>query len=1536
MRVNTISPSALNSIPVFNPSDDNPRQWINIIERLARVYGWTADQKVDVAKCRLSGIAQTWDEGTGHQTTTWDLFTKAFLERFAVSEEDMLQQLSSCRQGKNELVRSYADRYRHLLAQLGLLSPDDEHGTQDKAHKSNFIRGLTKNIRERLHLMLPHDLEDAIKKATYISQALEGENNTEEPPVVLPERRVRFETTDMKPARPTEERRYEKESHPPRYGGNGGPHWRRDDRPSRPQQLPASAPRPTVAQTTVEPESIASLTRQLKNLTLSLQQADPALRPAINHLRVDDSWDPGVNMLEQVWDAEDDAHAHEACGSQYYASGNDPAWYSTKRVSDFEPMRPPAKRVPIQPMRSTPMDADGPPNRPSPQRPTFGARPGAVPGGPPAPQGNWEPGPMTRVEAAAAGPRVRTAVEGREREPERPRRAVGGAATRTDPVPAEVTDQESRLGEEVFARVCKTPVPLGLAARVNIPNVIAKVAGKLIGVARQHGSQAAARQPSANLYDRTTAGPAAHHWERDTYRAVVEEVEPEQPRFQVCKTLVHILLNDGYHYPLTAVVDSGASNSVITMDAIRRMGLMDNIEETGVSFLNADGVKGKARGMIRDLPICLPNLVFPTTWYISNAKSYSALIGTDILYSLQACLDLKGRTLTYTDDNNARSRVYISCLRAPQEPAFHADVVHVEAEQPSVLLLEDSGEPELQEWPCTAGPPSAVESENKEDPMSKAIGEFMQASVGRLEVHPKKARELYLTMEVTGPGDEDSSRPQTLRATCKEERTPVPQGWPEDPDDNSPGLLLETYMHMEGVKEPLAPRTRRLPPGASPFAAGTVPTPQRPTEGLPLPNHLKVAPSRPNSTGSRDRVNGAAVPRTAGEPHPSGMGRVASQRPLADLGRVIPDADLPTQGNGGPNQAITEAAFPAESPPQIMAPGTMAVKWVPLAVLPKGHPTKNRKPQGSMATSTVAREYLSELGRKDRFFTVLTLSVEEDAPGADPGAAGPRGNKRPGPSGRTEARGDKRVMHEAPVTGPARKPYDDEGAGPSRPPVAEPNPQAAAGKAQRSRKPNPKYLDGVDGPGGEDGEEPDEGSRDTIACQACGRSANARELVPCDYPAVPAHGKHIGCMRPPLAKVPRGRWYCDDHGPLFKVQGRQWRSPGRQSEGAEKELSPLLSSDATTVTDNKDAWTSAQERSDNEDDRGSEAELTDEGEREKESARTAEEIPESKVWADTKLLEYLCTTGSANPVVTSQRVKRRAATWDWCNSRLYKLRKNGRAVEVPRRHDWERAIHSRSRIRPQASTGVSTALALLGQNLLLERRADPEWDGAAEVALEQGIDCERFKEHQATLQRAAEKMDGHLRKAQEQHKQDYAKRHHVKYGQAAGAQRPEPRAAAGANRDPRPAAINPAAVTGSAPRANEVVNLVSDHEDGSGEEAFRTPPRQVLQTPREAPRAPVKGRAAVRVVPPVREVEDPQLDHLPDLQEGQLIYRALPKRKNTSQPRQEGPYAFISWDHYGKHVLCRGGAQAVFTFPVKLLRLSADPNRLVDRSALGQ
>lgn len=154
----TITPASLAAIPIFTPGTEDAIDWLNTIDRLGRVFGWDGHMKLDIAKCRLSCKARTWERGL--DLKTWKAFRGALLDRFGISNCALHAQLSYCHQHDDQSVRSYSDRFLHLLYRLNIIP-----GTMQMY---GFLRGLHPWIYSQVYLMQPVDLHEAIDCAVYV------------------------------------------------------------------------------------------------------------------------------------------------------------------------------------------------------------------------------------------------------------------------------------------------------------------------------------------------------------------------------------------------------------------------------------------------------------------------------------------------------------------------------------------------------------------------------------------------------------------------------------------------------------------------------------------------------------------------------------------------------------------------------------------------------------------------------------------------------------------------------------------------------------------------------------------------------------------------------------------------------------------------------------------------------------------------------------------------------------------------------------------------------------------------------------------------------------------------------------------------------------------------------------------------------------------------------------------------------------------------------------------------------------------------
>ncbi len=74
-----INASSLFSVPLYRPEDD-ARRWLETVERHGRVYGWSQEDRLNVARCRLGPEAQTWDAAKATRIHGWQAYKEEFLQ----------------------------------------------------------------------------------------------------------------------------------------------------------------------------------------------------------------------------------------------------------------------------------------------------------------------------------------------------------------------------------------------------------------------------------------------------------------------------------------------------------------------------------------------------------------------------------------------------------------------------------------------------------------------------------------------------------------------------------------------------------------------------------------------------------------------------------------------------------------------------------------------------------------------------------------------------------------------------------------------------------------------------------------------------------------------------------------------------------------------------------------------------------------------------------------------------------------------------------------------------------------------------------------------------------------------------------------------------------------------------------------------------------------------------------------------------------------------------------------------------------------
>ena len=79
------------------------------------------------------------------------------------------------------------------------------------------------------------------------------------------------------------------------------------------------------------------------------------------------------------------------------------------------------------------------------------------------------------------------------------------------------------------------------------------------------------------------------------------------------------------------IVDTGASDTVLSHSVVRRLGLMDKMVPSHTSFLTAAGKTEKPMGLLLNLPITICSLTLHVDCMVTKANNYNVLIGNDWL-----------------------------------------------------------------------------------------------------------------------------------------------------------------------------------------------------------------------------------------------------------------------------------------------------------------------------------------------------------------------------------------------------------------------------------------------------------------------------------------------------------------------------------------------------------------------------------------------------------------------------------------------------------------------------------------------------------------------------------------------------------------------------------------------------------------------------------------------------------------------------------------------------------------------------------------
>ena len=97
--------------------------------------------------------------------------------------------------------------------------------------------------------------------------------------------------------------------------------------------------------------------------------------------------------------------------------------------------------------------------------------------------------------------------------------------------------------------------------------------------------------------------------------------------------------------PFDAVIDSGASHSMMSETQARKLQLFKSVQPTTTRFYTSSGKLEHAMGILVDVPITIGSFTMPTDVYVSHADSYNLLIGNNFLAAAEASIQYGNREL---------------------------------------------------------------------------------------------------------------------------------------------------------------------------------------------------------------------------------------------------------------------------------------------------------------------------------------------------------------------------------------------------------------------------------------------------------------------------------------------------------------------------------------------------------------------------------------------------------------------------------------------------------------------------------------------------------------------------------------------------------------------------------------------------------------------------------------------------------------------------------------------------------------------------
>ena len=98
--------------------------------------------------------------------------------------------------------------------------------------------------------------------------------------------------------------------------------------------------------------------------------------------------------------------------------------------------------------------------------------------------------------------------------------------------------------------------------------------------------------------------------------------------------------------PIDLIIDTGASGCVASNDFLKKHGIKIQ-RKSNITMSDINGESKQPLGAIDNFPVTIAGIVIPADVDITEARTYSVVVGMDWLNKIKAKLDLHSRTMSF-------------------------------------------------------------------------------------------------------------------------------------------------------------------------------------------------------------------------------------------------------------------------------------------------------------------------------------------------------------------------------------------------------------------------------------------------------------------------------------------------------------------------------------------------------------------------------------------------------------------------------------------------------------------------------------------------------------------------------------------------------------------------------------------------------------------------------------------------------------------------------------------------------------------------